>query len=114
MESLESGWLLSGDDGNGRPLRLMIAEPLLQGSYPGVSVGRHPALCELVIDEPGISQRHFRLSLNHGRLWVEDLNSLNGTRVDDLELTPFQPVPLQPGQQLNAGRVTLRLSRISD
>lgn len=111
-DALQTGWSLDGHDSRGHPLRLLIADPLLEHSYPGVSVGRHPALCELSIDDPGISHRHFRLSLSHGRLWVEDLNSLNGSQVDGLQLTPFQPVPLAPGQQLRAGRVTLKASRV--
>lgn len=112
--TLQHGWSLDGHDSRGRPLRLLIADPLLEQSYPGVSIGRHPALCELVIDDPGISHRHLRLSFSHGRLWVEDLNSLNGSQVDGLQLTPFQPVPLQAGQQLRAGRVVLSVSRIAD
>ena len=110
---LQNGWLLSSSDGPGQALRLLIADDLLRNNYPGVSVGRHPALCERVIDEPGISHRHFRLSLNNGHLWVEDLNSLNGSQIDGLQLTPFQPAPLQAGQQLRAGRVTLSVSRIA-
>lgn len=110
--SLQTGWSLDGHDSRGHPLRLLIAEPLLEKTYPGVSIGRHPGLCELSIDDPGISHRHFRLSFNHGHLWVEDLNSLNGCQVDGLQLAPFQPVPLAPGQQLRAARVALKVTRI--
>ena len=112
--TLQSGWALDGHDSRGRPLRLLIADPLLEQTYPGISIGRHPALCELTIDDPGISHRHFRLSLSHGRLWVEDLNSLNGCQVDGLDLTPFQPVPMHAGQRLHAGRIVLQISRIND
>ena len=111
---LQTGWSLVGHDSQGRPLRLLIADPVLEQRYPGVSIGRHPALCELIIDDPGISHRHLRLSLSHGRLWVEDLNSLNGSQVNGLQLTPFQPVPLAPGQQLRAGRVVLSINRVTD
>ena len=78
---LEAGWALEGTDGEGRPVRLVFGETELARSYLGVTVGRHPDLCDRVIDDPGISRRHMRLSLAEGNLRVEDLNSLNGTLV---------------------------------
>ena len=81
----------------------MFGETELSRAYLGVTVGRHPALCDRVIDDPGISRRHLRVGITEGRLFAEDLNSLNGTVLDGEEIPPFQPVPLSPDQVLTLG-----------
>ena len=72
-------------------------------------LGRHPALCERVIEDPSVSRRHLRIGLDAGALFVEDLNSLNGTLLDGAEMPPFRPVPLRIDQMLTLGRVELTL-----
>lgn len=111
---LEAGWVLEGMDGDGRPIRLVFGETELARSYLGITVGRHPDLCDRVIDDPGISRRHMRLSLSEGNLRVEDLNSLNGTLAGNTDVPQFQPVPAHPGQVIVLGRVTLTVSRLTD
>ena len=111
---LEGGWVLSGTRGDGAPVKLVIGETELARAYLGVTVGRHPALCERVIDDPGVSRRHLRIGIAKGGLFAEDLNSLNGTSLDGEELPPFQPVPLEAEQVLALGQVMLTVSRLSD
>jgi pSer/pThr/pTyr-binding forkhead associated (FHA) protein len=113
-EILEGGWLLSGSDGAGRRLRLVFGETELSRAYLGLTVGRHPSLCERIIADDGVSRRHFRIGVADGKLFVEDLNSLNGTFLDNRELPPFQPIQLVPGQEIQAGRVSLAVSRLDD
>jgi hypothetical protein len=57
-----------------------------QGSHEKVffkafRIGRDEA-CELRIDDPLISRRHAEVRFDHGRWWVVDLQSRNGTRLD--------------------------------
>ena len=111
---LEGGWVLTGSRGDGAPIKLVFGETELARAYLGVTVGRHPALCERVIDDPGISRRHLRVGIAEGRLFAEDLNSLNGTALDGEAILPFQPVPLSPDQVLALGQVVLTVSRLSD
>lgn len=113
-EALEGGWVLRGGDDSGRSVRLVVGETELARAYLGLTIGRHPALCEHVIGEESVSRRHFRIGIADGRLFVEDLNSLNGTTLDGRELAPFQPIALRPGQEIRAGRVSLALSRLDD
>jgi hypothetical protein len=108
---LEDGWVLSGRDGTGRSLRLVFGETELSEIYLGLVVGRHPALCDRVIDDPSVSRRHLRIGMAEGKPYVEDLNSLNGTLVDGEEVPQFQPVPLAAGQELTLGRVVLEVTR---
>lgn len=109
---LEGGWVLEGTDGAGRRVRLAIADRELARAELGIAVGRHPALCERLIEDLTVSRRHMRLGLDRGRLAVEDLNSLNGTLLDGGEVPRFRPVPLQAGQELVLGAVRLQVARL--
>jgi len=111
---LEWGWRLHGEDGGGRPVEITIGETELSNAESGLTVGRHPALCEYVIDDSGVSHRHIRLSRGADGMLVEDVNSLNGTRLDGHPLQPFEPVIVRDGQRLTVGRVSLTVARLAD
>ena len=108
---LEAGWVLSGRDGAGRPVRLVFGDTELSQVYLGIVIGRHPALCDRVIDDPSVSRRHMRIGMAEGKPYVEDLNSLNGTLLDGAEVPQFEPVPFAAGQELTLGRVVLEVAR---
>lgn len=104
-------WCLEGRDGDGGDVRVFVAEDEVRARDYGVTVGRHPALVDVVVDDPSVSRRHLRVSLRDGALAVEDLNSLNGTCLDDVPLAPFARTLIREGQRLDLGRVTLVLGR---
>jgi pSer/pThr/pTyr-binding forkhead associated (FHA) protein len=108
---LEAGWVLSGRDSSGRPVRLVFGDTELSQVYLGMVIGRHPALCDRVIDDPSVSRRHMRIGMAEGKPYVEDLNSLNGTLLDGAEVPQFEPVPFAAGQGLTLGRVVLAVAR---
>lgn len=108
---LEAGWMLEGTDGAGEPVRLVFGETELQSAYLGITLGRHPALADRLIADPTVSARHCRIGLAEGRPFIEDLNSLNGTLLEDALVPPFQPVPLEEAETVVLGRVRLRLLR---
>lgn len=112
-ERVEGGWILVGRAGS-EAVRLVFGESQLRASHLGLAIGRHPALCERVIDEPSISRRHARLALDGRRLVVEDLNSLNGTSIDGAPLAPFEPQEVDAGQTLSLGGVDLELRELDD
>lgn len=113
-QPLEKGWILEGEDAAGHRIRLGFGETELGRAYLGIVVGRHPALCERVLSDETISRRHFRIGLAEGEPFIEDLNSLNGTRVDGADLHPFRPSPLVSGQRVLCGRIRLTLRYLSD
>jgi pSer/pThr/pTyr-binding forkhead associated (FHA) protein len=110
--SVETGWLLVSPAGSAG--RLVFGRSELMAHPLGLTIGRHPALSERVLDDPSVSRRHARLALDGGVLVVEDLNSLNGTLVDGEELEPFAPRRLGPGQLLTLGAVEFRLETLGD
>ncbi|MBI5876205.1 MAG: FHA domain-containing protein [Chloroflexi bacterium] len=57
----------------------------------------------------GVSRRHARFVRGQGRVLLEDLNSLNGTFVSGRRLTASVPHEVRSGDELQFGKVTLRL-----
>jgi predicted component of type VI protein secretion system len=49
-------------------------------------------VCELQLDDPLISRRHAEAQFDHGRWWLVDLQSRNGTRLDG-QLVERAPLP---------------------
>ncbi len=75
--------------------------PLLVSS---LTIGRAPEN-DLVLEHVTVSRQHAHLTLEQGRLYVEDLGSSNGTFVGDQRLTPGQRVEILPDQAFELGQV---------
>jgi predicted component of type VI protein secretion system len=70
-----------------------------------VRVGRDPAQCAVLLQEPRISGWHATLKFEGGQLWVRDESSNNGTYVDGARIAPATWTPLTPASQLRFGPV---------
>jgi pSer/pThr/pTyr-binding forkhead associated (FHA) protein len=57
--------------------------------------------------EKGVSRRHARISRRHDQVFIEDLNSLNGTFLNATRLVPELPYPLKTGDQVQLGKLVL-------
>lgn len=74
---------------------------------PEMRLGRS-ADCEIVIDDPGVSRVHARLVKEGGGWAIEDLESRNGTFVNE---APVRRARLEPGDRARLGRdVVLELA----
>jgi len=104
-------WLLTGFDEDGRVVRIEIPDFELKGNPAGFLIGRNPAESDYQIRDDSVSRRHARIFAKRNTLYVEDLESANGTLVDDVELHPGQPVPLSNGGMVEFGAVKLNVSR---
>ena len=78
----------------------------------GVALGRHPELVDTVIDDDRVSKRHVRISTQDGRFYVEDLNSMNGTFLDNRRLSPFSLARLEYGASIRLGSLELMASKL--
>src|SRR5436853_1001467 len=89
--------------------RLVVVE----GKKPGVAVevGQAPlavgrlSSCELPIDEPQASRRHFEVLRRGGSVWVKDLGSKNGTYLNDSRL--IGEAALRDGDRLRVGTTVM-------
>lgn len=71
-----------------------------------VVIGRSPA-ATLVLDDSYASSRHARIFEDGGAWFVEDLDSTNGTYLDDERI--FTPHPLTVNQIVRIGQSTFEL-----
>ena len=103
--------LLEGQDDTGRPFVLSIPALALP---PGVTLGRSPANAEFIVDHEAVSREHVRLFYADGYLYAEDLNALNGTRINGRLLNPYEQVVLQNNDQLQIGPVVFQVRLIPE
>ncbi|MBE9524034.1 MAG: FHA domain-containing protein [Chloroflexi bacterium] len=75
-----------------------------------VVIGRDPN-CACVILSNTVSAHHTRLSFHHQQWWAEDLDSTNGTLLNDEIIT--ESVVLTPGDQLRCGDAMLTILPIN-
>ena len=98
------GTLLPGDGSPPIPLgQAQLRSP------EGLVIGRDIRLCHLEVPDPAVSRRHLRLRGDGGAILVEDLNSLEGTRVGGVDLKPFEPRRVTSGQVLTIAGISYRL-----
>jgi hypothetical protein len=74
---------------------------------PSNLIGRSMESCEIALNDTFLSQQHARLEMRDDTWVIEDLNSTNGTFVNDVEVR--DATILEEGDILRLGRVELRL-----
>jgi len=57
--------------------------------------------------ENGVSRGHCKLTIKWGQLFVTDLDSTNGTFLDDRRLKPYQPYVIKTGTTLRLGHLPI-------
>jgi pSer/pThr/pTyr-binding forkhead associated (FHA) protein len=94
-------------------LSLMFEKKLMKevpiGSRP-VTIGRSPDN-DLAVDNPAVSNYHARVYYEGGRLVVEDLDSLNGTFVNDLRV---ERAMLHDGDSIWIGKHHIKVDATAD
>ena len=59
--------------------------------------------------ENGVGRRHIRLFVENGQVYAEDLDSTNGSFLNNQKLQPRQPQVVASGDELRLGRLVLRV-----
>lgn len=98
---------------NGRLINLPLAVPVLIGRQDSTR-GFFPDL-DLNNDgghDSGVSRRHARVSVIEAAAYIEDLDSANGTFINDQRLKPRTPYRIQPSDELRLGSLILRVEQI--
>jgi transcriptional regulator with PAS, ATPase and Fis domain len=100
-----------------RPLKLVVVSQAAFTGYAlparGTIVLGRSEKSDLRIDDPSITRRHARLHLGEA-IEIEDLGSVNGTRVRDQRLEPGQRVPVFRGEAFRLGKALLVIHAVDD
>jgi pSer/pThr/pTyr-binding forkhead associated (FHA) protein len=65
----------------------------------GITIGRGKS-CSVVIDDNKVSREHAAVRIENGNWWVYDLQSSNGTRVNDSDISAYE---LSDGDVIEVG-----------
>jgi serine/threonine protein kinase len=91
-----------------RSLRLKAPETIIGRSHPRDAVRPDVDLHALGMEfARTASRRHCRVFVQDGDFFIEDLGSMNGTRLNGCKLQPGKPCRLADGDEIFAGRVRL-------
>lgn len=71
-----------------------------------VMIGRDPE-CECTLNSEKVSANHARLSFHHNQWWIEDLNSTNGSFLNNEPIV--EPTVVANSDQLRCGDTTLTI-----
>ncbi|XP_061342290.1 uncharacterized protein LOC133288527 [Gastrolobium bilobum] len=115
LTSAAERWLLEPvGDGDTRHIGFKVEMP---GSYEiassEVTVGRVPEKADLVIPVATVSGVHARIQKKQGNLLVIDLDSTNGTFIDDKRLRPGVVATVSSGSCITFGDTHLAMFRVS-
>ena len=55
----------------------------------------------------GVSRLHVEINFQNGRYYLKDMGSANGTWVNNSKLVPYQPHPIETGDQIRLGQLAL-------
>jgi pSer/pThr/pTyr-binding forkhead associated (FHA) protein len=72
-----------------------------------IKVGRDPT-CECIIEDPTVSAIHAKLDYRQGHWWVEDLQSTNGTYINQEPVVI--PMVIANGDELLLGKAKVKVS----
>ncbi len=104
--SLRSAQLVVKESGMALPLpdaaQALVgrADPV-SNFYPDIDLSPYGAL------QAGVGRRHVRLQVQGAEIFVEDLDSTNGTFLNGQRLLPHTPRPLKHGDELRLGTMAL-------
>ena len=101
--------VLEGRDAAGSRYVLKLERRSL-GDPEGVVIGRNPRDTEFVVAHEAVSREHARMYVKGDTLYVEDLQSSNGTTVNGQPVTDGNPLPVPDGAALQLGPVEFRVS----
>ena len=73
---------------------------------PEVTIGRDPA-CDATLEDKTVSNEHARLSFHHNQWWLEDMQSTNGTFLNEERLS--SPTVVTTSDQVRCGQVILSI-----
>lgn len=89
--------------------RLFAADGRLLATLdkPVFSIGKKREDADLVLENPSVSRIHARIIQEKTEVYLEDLNSTNGTYKNGLRMQPYEKRKLEEGDEIKCGTVVL-------
>jgi hypothetical protein len=107
----EKTWTFLGVDTQNDKMEFYLRETQLQKTPRGIAIGDSAKLSELTLKDNCLTLRHAMFSYKDNNLYVEDLNSFNGTEINGVRLEPFEPKILLPNNTLTLGEIKFRFTQ---
>lgn len=85
----------------GKQELILGREDPVSGVFPDIDLDPHGG------HEAGVGRRHARLFIQNGQVYIEDLESVNGTTVNRQRVAARQSVPLKSGDEIRLGKMAL-------
>jgi pSer/pThr/pTyr-binding forkhead associated (FHA) protein len=73
----------------------------VSGIFPDIDLDQHGG------QDAGVGRRHAQLILQGGQVFIEDLDSVNGTVLNRQKIAPRQPQPINDGDEIRLGKMVL-------
>ena len=83
------------------------------GTKEVVFCGRYPRMNDIAILEIAVSRKHFKIFRVGEELFIEDLKSKHGTRINDKLIEPGEGFQIVEGDLITAGNTVMRLAEVS-
>ena len=96
--------IMHQSDLNNKKLHII---PITQSS--SYILGRSKKMADIILNDPGVSGTHLEISFTNNQLWIRDLNTKNGTRVNALNILRKN---LERGDMITIGMHILTIKRI--
>ncbi len=89
------------------PHRLLTPEGklFLSLEQPNITIGKKKGEVDLVLEDSSISRMHARITNQEGSIYLEDLNSTNGTFQNGQRMQPYEKKKLEEGDEIKLGKV---------
>ncbi len=104
---------LTGILGDGEPIRIDLVYETIKNAANGLYIGRDEYSNEIAVADDSVSRRHARVNWADDAVMLEDMDSTNGTLVNDEQLAAFQPQSIKDGDTIKIGTVEFAVKLVS-
>jgi len=80
---------------------------LMQISNEEYTIGKKKEEVDLVLDDFSVSRMHARICKEVDGIYIEDLNSTNGTYKNGIRMQPYEKKKLEEGDEIKIGKIVL-------
>lgn len=80
---------------------------VMQVSSTSCVIGKKKEDADLVLDDFSVSRIHAKISREVDGIYIEDLNSTNGTYKNGLRMQPYEKRKLEEGDEIKIGKIVL-------